>query len=76
MVVKETEDELLEEMEMFGWWFDQDIDGENKDDNKNKLVDVQVLTFMRRDLKDSRDNIGQGRDILSRRRRVGKKRKS
>ncbi|GJR05441.1 hypothetical protein Tco_0528425 [Tanacetum coccineum] len=41
MVVKETEDVLLEEMEVshFGKeWFEQDIDGENEDDNKNKLV--------------------------------------
>ncbi|GJX46602.1 hypothetical protein Tco_0271792 [Tanacetum coccineum] len=40
MVVKEIEDELLEEMEKFGWWFEQDIDGENKDHNENKLVMV------------------------------------
>ncbi|GJS75997.1 hypothetical protein Tco_0725878 [Tanacetum coccineum] len=40
MVVKEIEDVLLEEMEKFGWWFEQDIDGENEDDNENKLVMV------------------------------------
>ncbi|GJX48362.1 hypothetical protein Tco_0273552 [Tanacetum coccineum] len=40
MVVKEIEDVLLEEMEKFGWWFKQDIDGENEDDNENKLVMV------------------------------------
>ncbi|GJZ69012.1 hypothetical protein Tco_0632562 [Tanacetum coccineum] len=38
MVVKEIEDGLLEEMEKFGWWFEQDIDGENDDDNEKKLV--------------------------------------
>ncbi|GJT67907.1 ribonuclease H-like domain-containing protein [Tanacetum coccineum] len=40
MVVKEIEDGLLEEMEKFGWWFEQDIDGENEDDNEKKLVMV------------------------------------
>ncbi|GJZ33767.1 RNA-directed DNA polymerase, eukaryota, reverse transcriptase zinc-binding domain protein [Tanacetum coccineum] len=40
MVVKEIEDVLLEEIDKFGWWFEQDIDGENEYDNKNKLVMV------------------------------------
>ncbi|GKA22410.1 hypothetical protein Tco_0708372 [Tanacetum coccineum] len=40
MVVKEIEDGLLEEMEKFGWWFEQDINGENEDDNEKKLVMV------------------------------------
>ncbi|GJZ23664.1 hypothetical protein Tco_0561123 [Tanacetum coccineum] len=40
MVVKEIEDVLLEEMEKFGWWFEKYIDGENEDDNENKLVMV------------------------------------
>nr|GEU88191.1 hypothetical protein [Tanacetum cinerariifolium] len=38
MVVNELEDVLLEEIEKFGWWFEQDINGENEDDNENKLV--------------------------------------
>ncbi|GKB29551.1 hypothetical protein Tco_0868952 [Tanacetum coccineum] len=46
MVVKETEDVLLEEMEKFRWWFEQDIDGENEDDNKNKLVMVNEKGWM------------------------------
>ncbi|GKB23956.1 hypothetical protein Tco_0863357 [Tanacetum coccineum] len=37
IVVKEIEDELLEEME-FRWWFEQDINGESEDDNEKKLV--------------------------------------
>ncbi|GJW90219.1 hypothetical protein Tco_0167772 [Tanacetum coccineum] len=40
MVVKEIEDELLEEMEKFGWWFEQDIGGESEDDKEKKLVMV------------------------------------
>ncbi|GKA40879.1 hypothetical protein Tco_0733472 [Tanacetum coccineum] len=40
MVVKEIEDGLLEEMEKFRWWFEQDIDGECEDDNEKKLVMV------------------------------------
>nr|GEU93952.1 hypothetical protein [Tanacetum cinerariifolium] len=40
MVVKEIEDELLEEVKKFGLWFEQDIDGEDEDDIKNKLVMV------------------------------------
>ncbi|GJY25413.1 hypothetical protein Tco_0400139 [Tanacetum coccineum] len=35
MEVKEIEDGLLEK---FGWWFEQDIDGENEDGNEKKLV--------------------------------------
>ncbi|GKD90083.1 hypothetical protein Tco_1365590 [Tanacetum coccineum] len=38
MVVKDIEGGLLEEMEKFGWWFEQDINGENEDDNEKKLV--------------------------------------
>ncbi|GKC26993.1 hypothetical protein Tco_1034287 [Tanacetum coccineum] len=34
MVVKEIEDGLLEEMEKFGWWFEQDISGESEDDRE------------------------------------------
>ncbi|GKD71866.1 hypothetical protein Tco_1325956, partial [Tanacetum coccineum] len=48
MVVKEIKDGLLEEIEVshfrkekFGWWFEQDIDGENEDGNEKKLVMVQ-----------------------------------
>ncbi|GJT87549.1 hypothetical protein Tco_1069266 [Tanacetum coccineum] len=40
MVVMEIEDGLLEEIEKFGWWFEQDIKGENEDDNEKKLVMV------------------------------------
>nr|GEW04645.1 putative reverse transcriptase, RNA-dependent DNA polymerase, Gag-polypeptide of LTR copia-type [Tanacetum cinerariifolium] len=40
MVVKEIEDVLLEEMEKFRWWFEQDIDGENEDDNEIRLMMV------------------------------------
>ncbi|GJV81660.1 hypothetical protein Tco_1517530 [Tanacetum coccineum] len=41
MVVKvEIENGLLEEVEKFGWWFEQDIGGENEDDNDMKLVMV------------------------------------
>ncbi|GJU82149.1 hypothetical protein Tco_1284514 [Tanacetum coccineum] len=40
MVVKEIKDGLLEEMEKFGWWFEQYIDGENEDDKEKKLVMV------------------------------------
>ncbi|GJW64458.1 hypothetical protein Tco_0116342 [Tanacetum coccineum] len=46
MVVKEIEDVLLEEMDKFGWWFEQNIDGENEDDNKNKLVMVNEEGWM------------------------------
>ncbi|GJW79440.1 hypothetical protein Tco_0143415 [Tanacetum coccineum] len=61
MVVKEIEDGLLEEMEVshfrkevmilewkekFGWWFEQDIDGESEDDNKKKLVMVNEEGWM------------------------------
>ncbi|GJW13039.1 hypothetical protein Tco_0017172 [Tanacetum coccineum] len=48
MVVKEIEDELLEEMEKFGWWFEQHIDGKNDDDNESKLVMVNEKGWMRR----------------------------
>ncbi|GJW60215.1 hypothetical protein Tco_0109550, partial [Tanacetum coccineum] len=35
---EEIKDGLLEEMEKLGWWFEQDIDGENEDGNEKKLV--------------------------------------
>ncbi|GJV93592.1 hypothetical protein Tco_1541405 [Tanacetum coccineum] len=38
MVVKEIEDGLLEEMEKFGWWFEQDIGGESEDDREKRLM--------------------------------------
>nr|GEV24728.1 hypothetical protein [Tanacetum cinerariifolium] len=38
MVVKEIKDGHLEEMEKFGWWFEQNIDGEKEDDNEKNLV--------------------------------------
>ncbi|GJX66841.1 hypothetical protein Tco_0301184 [Tanacetum coccineum] len=40
MVVKEIENGILKEVEKFGWWFKQDIGGENEDDNDKKLVMV------------------------------------
>ncbi|GJV36185.1 hypothetical protein Tco_1408662 [Tanacetum coccineum] len=46
MVVKEIKDRLLEEVEKFRWWFEQDIDGENEDDNENKLVMVNEEGWM------------------------------
>ncbi|GKA45175.1 hypothetical protein Tco_0737971 [Tanacetum coccineum] len=46
MVVKEIEDGLLEEIEKFGWWFEQDIDGESEDDSKKKLVMVNEEGYM------------------------------
>ncbi|GJT14063.1 hypothetical protein Tco_0861105 [Tanacetum coccineum] len=46
MVVKEIEDGLLEEIGKFGWWFEQDIDGEDEDDNENKLVMVNEEGWM------------------------------
>ncbi|GJU47561.1 hypothetical protein Tco_1204827 [Tanacetum coccineum] len=41
--------------------------------SKTLMVGVQVLTFMKRVLTNSKDNIGQGKDVLRRRRRVGTK---
>nr|GEU73086.1 hypothetical protein [Tanacetum cinerariifolium] len=38
MVVKEIEDGLSKEKEKFGWWFEQDIDGESEYDNEKNLV--------------------------------------
>ncbi|GKE60207.1 hypothetical protein Tco_1510574, partial [Tanacetum coccineum] len=38
MVVKEIEDGLLEEMEKFRWWFEQDIGGVSEDDREKRLV--------------------------------------
>ncbi|GJW95846.1 hypothetical protein Tco_0175518 [Tanacetum coccineum] len=46
MVVKEIEDGLLEEMEKFGWWFEQDIGGESEDDKEKKLVMVNEEEWM------------------------------
>ncbi|GKC51859.1 hypothetical protein Tco_1074604, partial [Tanacetum coccineum] len=63
---------ILGFLEKFGWWFEQDIGGESEDNREKKLVmvysfgkiGVQVWTFMRRVLTDSRDDIGQGEDGL------------
>ncbi|GJX03004.1 hypothetical protein Tco_0188920 [Tanacetum coccineum] len=46
MMVKEIEDGLLEEMEKFGWWFEQDIGGESEDDKEKKLVMVNEEGWM------------------------------
>ncbi|GJS15899.1 hypothetical protein Tco_0410371 [Tanacetum coccineum] len=46
MVVKEIEDGLLEEIEKFGWWFEQDIGGESEDDKEKKLVMVSKEGWM------------------------------
>ncbi|GJX80342.1 hypothetical protein Tco_0328491 [Tanacetum coccineum] len=46
MVVKEIEDGLLEKMEKFGWWFEQDIGGESEDDREKKLVMVNEEGWM------------------------------
>ncbi|GJY22129.1 hypothetical protein Tco_0394695 [Tanacetum coccineum] len=46
MVVKEIEDGLLEEMEKFGWWFEQDIGGESEDDREKRLVMVSEEGWM------------------------------
>nr|GEU57753.1 hypothetical protein [Tanacetum cinerariifolium] len=46
MVVKEIENGILEEIEKFGWWFEQDIGGENKDDMEKKLVMVSEEGWM------------------------------
>ncbi|GJR01247.1 hypothetical protein Tco_0524231 [Tanacetum coccineum] len=46
MVVKEIEYGILEEMEKFGWWFEQDIDGESEDGNEKKLVMVNEEGWM------------------------------
>ncbi|GJX66883.1 hypothetical protein Tco_0302610 [Tanacetum coccineum] len=40
MVVKEIEDGLLEKIEKFEWWFEQDSGGKSKDDKEKKLVMV------------------------------------
>nr|GEV18956.1 pentatricopeptide repeat-containing protein At2g15690 [Tanacetum cinerariifolium] len=46
MVVNEIEDGLLEEMEKFGWWFEQHIGGESEDDKEKKLVMVNEEGWM------------------------------
>nr|GEW05960.1 RNA-directed DNA polymerase, eukaryota [Tanacetum cinerariifolium] len=46
MVVKDIEDGLLEEMEKFGWWFEQDIGGESEDDSEKRLVMVSEEGWM------------------------------
>nr|GEV26602.1 hypothetical protein [Tanacetum cinerariifolium] len=53
MVVKEIEGGLLEETyvshfgkEKFGWWFEQDIDGDKGDDNEKRLVVVNEEGWM------------------------------
>ncbi|GKB59974.1 hypothetical protein Tco_0916160 [Tanacetum coccineum] len=35
MVVKEIENELLEEVEKLEWWFEQDIDDEGEEDEED-----------------------------------------
>ncbi|GJW28708.1 hypothetical protein Tco_0045583 [Tanacetum coccineum] len=45
MVVKEIEDELLEEIEKFRWWFEQDIGGKSEDDREKRLVMLFQLTL-------------------------------
>ncbi|GJS18820.1 hypothetical protein Tco_0413292 [Tanacetum coccineum] len=47
VVVKEIENGLLEEVEKFGQWFEQDIGGENEDDNDKKLMMVNEEGMMR-----------------------------
>ncbi|GJV09823.1 hypothetical protein Tco_1351364 [Tanacetum coccineum] len=42
----EIEDELLEEIEKFGWWFEQDIGGESEDDMEKRLVMVSEEGWM------------------------------
>ncbi|GJT11509.1 hypothetical protein Tco_0858551 [Tanacetum coccineum] len=46
MAVKEIEDGLLEEIEKFGWWFEQDIGGESEDDREKRLVTVSEEGWM------------------------------
>nr|GEW12364.1 hypothetical protein [Tanacetum cinerariifolium] len=46
MVVKEIKDELLEETEKFGWWFEQDIGGKSEDDSEKRLVMVSEEGWM------------------------------
>ncbi|GJT49433.1 hypothetical protein Tco_0975590 [Tanacetum coccineum] len=46
MVVKEIEDVLVEELEKLGWWFEQDIDGEDEDDNEKKLMMMNEERWM------------------------------
>ncbi|GJR83985.1 hypothetical protein Tco_0154770 [Tanacetum coccineum] len=55
MVVKEIKDGLLEEME-FGWWFEQDINGESEDDNEKKFVTPHQDRNARRDKKRNHHN--------------------
>nr|GEX48767.1 hypothetical protein [Tanacetum cinerariifolium] len=43
---EENEDELLEEIWKFGWWFEQDIDGESVDDSEKRLVMVSEEGWM------------------------------
>ncbi|GKD52609.1 hypothetical protein Tco_1281585 [Tanacetum coccineum] len=38
--------DILGFLEKFGWWFKQDIDGENEDDNEKKLVMVNEEGWM------------------------------
>ncbi|GKA40779.1 hypothetical protein Tco_0733372 [Tanacetum coccineum] len=47
VVVKvDIEDGLLEEMEKFGWWFEQDNGGESEDDRERSLVMVSEEGWM------------------------------
>nr|GEW90235.1 hypothetical protein [Tanacetum cinerariifolium] len=38
--------DILGFLENFGWWFEQDIDGESEDDNEKKLVMVNEEGWM------------------------------
>ncbi|GKC51186.1 hypothetical protein Tco_1073931 [Tanacetum coccineum] len=38
--------DILGFLKKFRWWFEQDIDGEKEDDNKNKLVIVNEEEWM------------------------------
>ncbi|GJT25176.1 hypothetical protein Tco_0895113, partial [Tanacetum coccineum] len=41
MVVKEIENELLEEVEKLEWWFEQDIDDKGEEDEEYGGTDIQ-----------------------------------
>ncbi|GJY09266.1 hypothetical protein Tco_0377451 [Tanacetum coccineum] len=38
--------DILRFLEKFGWWFEQDIDGESEDDKEKKLVMVNEEGWM------------------------------
>nr|GEV39098.1 heparanase-like protein 3 [Tanacetum cinerariifolium] len=46
MVEKEIDGGLLEEMEKFRWWFEQDINGEKENDNEKRLMMVNEEGWM------------------------------